>query len=95
MTNVVRQFLSMSLLLEQGKVLPAIGIATGSAGIGKTVALSYLHHTLAQEETHSAQSSLVLTASPVLTPSRLVSQLLQLLDASPDHPGLDPEKDGG
>jgi len=77
----------MSLLLEQGKVLPAIGIATGSAGIGKTVALSYLHHTLAQEETHSAQSSLVLTASPVLTPSRWVSQLLQLLDASPDHPG--------
>jgi DNA transposition AAA+ family ATPase len=63
------------------------GIATGSAGIGKTVALSCLHHTLAREEMHSAQSSLVLTASPFLTPSRLVSQLLQLLDASPDHPG--------
>jgi AAA domain len=86
LTSVVRQFLNLNLLLEQKKILPTIGIVTGPAGIGKTVALSCLHHTLAQEA-HSPQSSLVLNASPFLTPSRLVSQLFQQLDTSPDHSG--------
>lgn len=86
MTKVVRQFLDVSFFLEQGKSLHAIGIVTGPAGIGKTVALSCFHHTLAQKA-HSPQSNLMLTASSFLTPSRLVSQLLQLLDTSPDHAG--------
>jgi len=71
----------MSLLLEQRKTSPVIGIAIGLAGIGKTVALSCFQHTLAWEMP-SPQPNLVLTASPFLTPSRLASQLLQSLDAS-------------
>jgi hypothetical protein len=81
-TSVMRRFITGAriLLNEREKTFPGIGIIGGAVGIGKTMAACHLQQTLVQEV--SLQPSLMLTASPFLTPFRLASRLLQLLEVS-------------
>ena len=82
-SNVTRAHMFLSLLTDEERTSPTMGVLTGVAGIGKTIAIQLYHNQLMRSPYTALPIAINVTVDPRSSPRDLASAVLESLREKP------------